>query len=365
MNRNGLTLLELVVAMASSVILVAGLAGSLYISSQALPTADNPARQSAQAATIIRDMMADVGLALSFTERTDKAMTFTVPDRDGDNAPETIRYAWSGTAGDPLTYQYNSGSVIDIAASVQNFNLEGLTRLMEAEAMTAPVAANVVFESFEERKSISGASVVVTKPAGTIEGDLLIAAVSLDGEARSSLNAPSGWTLIYKGPGAHITGNAAQTFGVWWKLASSTEASSYAFTWTGSRQSYSWIMRFTGHDLNVNNTIHAFAVESVGGALGVLSPLSPAVTTTVPNAMVLRLGGFDSSRFALTDVPGLLGHTVITADGSSGSTLSSSSGAAAYTMQASPGTSGTSLFVLTGTEQYTSVTIAIAPAQTE
>jgi hypothetical protein len=81
--------------------------------------------------------------------------------------------------------------------------------------------------------------------------------------------------------------------------------------------------------------------------------------------MVLRLGGFDSSRFALTDVPGLLGHTVITADGSSGSTLSSSSGAAAYTMQASPGTSGTSLFVLTGTEQYTSVTIAIAPAQTE
>ena len=43
-------------------------------------------------------MLADLQLATGFTERTTKAATFTVPDRDGDSKPETLRYAWSGVA---------------------------------------------------------------------------------------------------------------------------------------------------------------------------------------------------------------------------------------------------------------------------
>ena len=364
MKRNALTLLELVVSMASSTVLVAGLAGALYISSQTLPDVNDPARQSAQAATVIREIMSDVGLALSFTERTPWAITFTVPDRNGDSAPETIRYAWSGTAGDPLTYQYNAGSVITIAADVQNFNLEALTRVMLAEALTAPVAANVVFEEFTEASAGSNvATIAVTKPTGTVEGSLLIAAVSLDGEARSSLTAPagSGWSLIALGPAASIPTNAAQTFGVWWKIATTTEPASYSFNWTGGRQAYAWVMRFSGHNVNVTSTINAFAVDSLGG-LGSSTPNSPAVTTTVENAMILRLGGFDSYKFATADVPGLVGHTPITADRSSSSPLSNCSGAAGYAIQSTPGNSGTSTFVLTAVEQFTTVTIAIAPA---
>ena len=38
--------------------------------------------------------------------------------------PETIRYAWSGTPGDPLTRQYNGGTVLNVSDYVQFFSLD-------------------------------------------------------------------------------------------------------------------------------------------------------------------------------------------------------------------------------------------------
>jgi hypothetical protein len=355
MKRSGLTLLEMAVGLASSVVLVAGLAGSLYISSQTLPTTTNPAQQSSLAASVVRDLIADVNLALSFTEQSPSAITFTVPDRNGDSVPETIRYAWSGTVGDPLTYQYNSGSLATIATDVQVFNLEALTRELLTESSSAPVAENVAFEEpFTENRTTSGTSLTVACPPGTVEGSLLIAAVALDGNAASSL-AAAGWTQqIYKGP---TGGSVVHSFGVWSKIASSAEPSSYQFTWTGSRHSYGWIMRFSGHDSA--NPIHVSA-SAAGSATNVPSP---TVTTAMPNTMILRLGGFDGPKIT-TDSPGLPLHTVITMDRSSNLTTACSGGAG-YKPQETAGSSGTSTFSLTGSAGYATVTIAIAPAQAE
>ncbi|MFH0982677.1 MAG: hypothetical protein V2A79_14225, partial [Planctomycetota bacterium] len=46
-----------------------------------------------------------------------------------------IRYAWSGTPGDPLTWQYNGGAAITIAEPVEAFSLAYTT---EAGALKAP-----------------------------------------------------------------------------------------------------------------------------------------------------------------------------------------------------------------------------------
>ncbi len=361
MKRSALTLLEMAVCLASSTILVAGLAGSVYLSSQTLPGNENASRQAAQASGVVRDVIADVSLALSFTERTARAMTFTVPDRDGDNQPETIRYAWSGTAGDPLTYQYNSGTVISVATDVQAFNLEGLTRTMLAEAISAPVAGNVVFEEFTESNKVTSGvtSIQVTKPSGTAVGNLLIAAVSVDGDVRTTMPTPSGWTLVSLGPTGITAGTAQQTFAVYRKLATSTESSTYTFSWTASKHAYAWIMRFSGHDLT--NPINATNMASGASLLPTIT--SPDVTTTVANAMILRLGGFDG-RAIVTDVPGLLLHTPITMDCSRTSGTVSCSGGAGYMTLANAGNSGTSSFVLSGSlgEEFTTITIAIAPA---
>lgn len=357
-HRRALTLLELAVSLVSSMTLIGGLAASIYLSSQALPSNENASKQKSKAAAVLRDLMADVSVAISFTERTSRAITFRVPDRSGDGSPDVIRYAWSGTAGDPLTYQYNSGTVVNIATGVQAFNLEALTRTMLAEELSAPVAGNVVFEGFSEgKRSTGGTNVAVTKPTSTAEGNLLVAAVSVDGDVRTSLVAPTGWTAIHLGPIGPTNGLAAQTFGVYWKLANAGEASSYTFTWTGSKQAYAWVMRFTGHD--TTSPIHTSAYQNA--TTGTLAIPSPAVTTTIENAMILRLGGFDGRNITV-DVPGLLLHTPITMDYSASSALGASGGAG-YLNQAAAGNSGSSSFTLIGLgEEYTTVTIAIAPA---
>jgi hypothetical protein len=357
-NRRALTLLELAVCLISSMTLIGGLAASIYLSSQALPGNENASRQKSKAAAVLRDLMADVSVAVSFTERTSRAITFRVPDRSGDGSPDTIRYAWSGTAGDPLMYQFNSEAAVSIATGVQAFNLEALTRTMLAEQLAAPVAGNVVLESFMEgKRSTLGTNVAVSTPTNTAQGDLLIAAVSVDGDVRTSLIAPTGWTTIHIGPIGPSAGTAAQTFAVYWKLAGAGEPSSYTFTWVSSKQAYAWVMRFTGHDTTA--PINASAYQN--SAVGILTIPSPAATTTVENCMILRLGGFDG-RSIVVDTPGLLLHTPITMDYSANSSLGSSGGAG-YVNQAAPGTSGTSSFVLSGIgEEFTTVTVAIAPA---
>jgi len=139
-RRTGYTFIELIVSLSTASIIVGGLSSSLYIASHAL-NQDGTARR-ADADQILDKFVADVEHALSFSERTANAVTFTVPDRDGDIEPDTIRYAWSGALGDPLTYEYNGSAAEAIAKDVHNFNLTALTRLMIAPVIPAAEGGN-------------------------------------------------------------------------------------------------------------------------------------------------------------------------------------------------------------------------------
>ena len=206
----------------------------------------------------------------------------------------------------------------------------------------------VVFEEFTEAKRGSnGHTLNINKPAGTTSGDLLIAAIATDGSTKSSL-ALSGWNII------NIEDQAANvTLGVWWKLAGGSDVGNYTFTWSGNQKAYGMVLRFTGHD--ATNPINVSA--NTQGSTS--SPTSPAVTTTVPNTMILRLGGFDDDDISL-DSTGLTGHTEITMDESSSGSGTTSAGAG-FVQQAAAGGSGTANFSLTASEQYRAVTIGIAP----
>jgi hypothetical protein len=113
-------------------------------------------------------------------------------------------------------------------------------------------------------------------------------------------------------------------------------------------------MRFTGHD--PDSPIDAWAAQ--GGKS--ISPTSPSVTTTVDNAMILRLGGFKGKDITV-DEPGVPGHTAITMDKSKDD-RGAVSGGAEYVGQATTGPSGTSNFSLTREKEYRTVTIALAPS---
>jgi hypothetical protein len=207
----------------------------------------------------------------------------------------------------------------------------------------------VVFEEFTEAALSNGTSLVINKPAGTATGDLLIAAVATDGNTATSLTPPTGWNVV------HVADQSgAVTFGVWWKLAGASEPGSYNFTWSGSEHAYGWVMRFTGHD--PASPVHASSNDAGSGS----APASPSVTTTVDNALILRLGGFDDDDINAGD-PGLSGHTAINM-GDSGNGPTTASGGSGYVLQPAAGDSGTSAFTLTGSEEYVTVTLAIAPA---
>ena len=126
----GLTLAELVVTLAIVSTLLTAMGSVIVIASRAIDSGAGPLACKSTAGTAVAEVVADLQMALGFTERTATAATFTVPDRDGDGSPETIRYAWSGTQGDPLTRAVNGGAAVVLADDVHQFDLTYLTKIL-------------------------------------------------------------------------------------------------------------------------------------------------------------------------------------------------------------------------------------------
>jgi len=126
----GFTLIEMLVSIAIMSVLVTGIASAIVLATRAAEGAGQPAAL-ADAARVIDQITAELAVALTFSERTGIAVTFTVPDRDADEASETIRYAWSGVDGDPLTRQYNGGATQPIVQNVHYFNVTYLLKTLE------------------------------------------------------------------------------------------------------------------------------------------------------------------------------------------------------------------------------------------
>ncbi|HMP08587.1 MAG TPA: hypothetical protein PJ982_19750, partial [Lacipirellulaceae bacterium] len=82
-GRRAYTLLELVVATGSSVIILGGLASALSISTHVLGPVVSAHDDGNRAAIVLSQLTADLRLAKRFTERTNRAVTFITPDRDG------------------------------------------------------------------------------------------------------------------------------------------------------------------------------------------------------------------------------------------------------------------------------------------
>jgi type II secretory pathway pseudopilin PulG len=179
---------------------------------------------------------------------------------------------------------------------------------------------NVSFLTYEGlngyKDSSDLASLAVPIPAGTSQGDLLIAAVATDEDTSGSIIPPAGqgWTMINRG-----AYSGAVTLGAWWKNAGASEPVIHTFSWSGNQQAYGWMMRFTGHD--AANPINAL---SYGGTTS-SNPTSPEVTSTVSCCQILRLGAFNNDDIII-DTPGLANNSPITMDESA----SSSAGAVNY-----------------------------------
>jgi hypothetical protein len=120
-TRTGHTLVELVAAMVCSAVLLAGLGSVMLIARQVAytPTAASVRTQTSEVATLLADELQYATLLIG---QSPQALEFVIADRDNDGRAERIRYAWSGTPGDPLVKTVNGGTPNNILDAIEEFH---------------------------------------------------------------------------------------------------------------------------------------------------------------------------------------------------------------------------------------------------
>lgn len=136
-RRRAFTLVELTLGLAVTTLLLGGLASAMVLASRALPQNDSVPIATLNASRCVEDLAGELFSAEAFTERTATSVEFTVPDRNADAIPETIRYSWSGSPGDSLMREYNGVGSTAIAG-VSDFALNYHLKTVAAEGDPLP-----------------------------------------------------------------------------------------------------------------------------------------------------------------------------------------------------------------------------------
>jgi hypothetical protein len=75
-------------------------------------------------------------------------LEFTIPDRNGDGLPETIRYTWSGKVGDSLVRTANGVNPANVATPVNEFRFNYDTRTVQVDP-TSSEGAETLLVSYD------------------------------------------------------------------------------------------------------------------------------------------------------------------------------------------------------------------------
>jgi hypothetical protein len=117
----------------------------------------------------------------------------------------------------------------------------------------------------------------VNRPTGTVAGDLLIVGMMFEKGTNTTPTAPAGWALIRRTNESNNVGMAT-----YYKVAGSSEPSSYTFSLTNGPKWSIGITRITGADPTNPIDVHA---GLAGGPS--FNADAPSLSTTVCNALVM------------------------------------------------------------------------------
>jgi len=118
-------------------------------------------------------------------------------------------------------------------------------------------------------------SVTITKPTGTVSGDLLIACVTNGSANAAPSSVPSGWALLVGQGGTTWWG------GIYYLVAGGSEPADY--TWSGFTDSCTGVMiAVSGADPTT-----PFDVFSAAANVGTATPGSASITTTVADTLIV------------------------------------------------------------------------------
>jgi prepilin-type N-terminal cleavage/methylation domain-containing protein len=126
-RRSGFTLMEVVLASAVLVMLMAAMGTAIRVSSRAMPDETSGVSLTLSNGRALDRFSADLAVAKSILASSATSIQFTVADQGGTVGDETITYSWAGT-GSPLNRQINSGTASSVLANVQSFSLTYFTK---------------------------------------------------------------------------------------------------------------------------------------------------------------------------------------------------------------------------------------------
>jgi peptidoglycan/xylan/chitin deacetylase (PgdA/CDA1 family) len=206
-------------------------------------------------------------------------------DPDGD----PLTYAWSQTAGPPVTLSATTAAkptfTAPSTATTLAFTLTVSDGTATATATTTvtvttppPTGAPTYRSSSTTGNDVSASSVSVPVPAGATSGDLVVAVVSTwGGGTPPTVTAPAGFTL--KATYTGTSSGGADTVRIYWKRLTAPDSQAYKFSWSGKRWS-------SGHAIAVSNASGSGdPIESLnraGSSSATTYPTTTVVTTSSP-----------------------------------------------------------------------------------
>lgn len=132
-RRSGYTLIEMVLALAITTTLLMGMSASIVIASRTISDGLDVVGLALRTSDVLGEVNSDLSMAQAFVDRSDSAVTFSVPDRDGDGKSDVVRYWWTGPADGRLMKQINDGPEVSLAEDVRQFALTYGLSTMAAE----------------------------------------------------------------------------------------------------------------------------------------------------------------------------------------------------------------------------------------
>lgn len=200
----------------------------------------------------------------------------------------------------------------------------------------------------------AGVSIVVTKPAGTTQGDILVAHVGQGGSAGDiTFTAPAGWTLIVHTNSAGTLRASQSSF---WLLAGAAEGATYTFTASASCSYMATMIALIGADETA--PIDVFA----GAAGNAADPIAPTITTASINCFMSA--SFSAAAAAAESTAPPATYTERSDLNAQVAALVVASSSCATRVQAATGASGAQTFNSTAllARQYVAHHVAVKPA---
>ncbi len=127
-------------------VIMGGMTSAIVVATSAVPDRDGPGRNVWLSSEAVTRISSELRYSIHLAESEPTSVAFMIADRDGDGLQDRIRYAWSGTPGDPLTRQFNSQLSTVMLTSVEQLSF-GYKLMSGEEHYMAPGEAMETPES--------------------------------------------------------------------------------------------------------------------------------------------------------------------------------------------------------------------------